>query len=139
MATFQKFNQFVTDVAHGLHDFSSDQLKYALTNVAPVAATDSRLDDITEIAYTNLVENRNITTATSANNAGVHEIDLTDTTATAQTGALPTFRYVVIYNDDEASTANKELIGFVDYGSALDLAVGESLDIDFADPSITIT
>ena len=55
MATYVKNNQFVEDLAHKVHDLSSDALTYYLTtNAAAPAATNSVLADITEIAYTNL-------------------------------------------------------------------------------------
>lgn len=38
MATFTKFDQFVEDLAKGVHNLSTGQIKVALTNTAPVAA-----------------------------------------------------------------------------------------------------
>jgi hypothetical protein len=55
MATYNKFQQFVEDLAHGVHNLSTNQLELALTNAAnaPVA-TNSVLANLTTIAYTNL-------------------------------------------------------------------------------------
>ena len=50
MASFAKFQQFVEDIAHKVHDLETDQLKLALTNTA-VNATDATVSDITEIAF----------------------------------------------------------------------------------------
>ena len=36
MATFNKFNQFVADIANKVHNLGSDTLKVGLTNTAPV-------------------------------------------------------------------------------------------------------
>ena len=68
MATGNKFNSFVEAVAEKVHNLGSDQLKVALTAVAPVA-TNTVLANLTEIAYTNL-SSRDITTSTSAQKIG---------------------------------------------------------------------
>ena len=127
MATYNKFNQFVEDVAHGVHDLATDQLVVALTNTAPVA-TNSVLADLTEISYTNL-SSRNITTSASAESSGTYKLTLSDLTLTAS-GAVATFRYVVIYNDNPTSPADP-LIAWYDYGSSITMANGETFDIDF--------
>ena len=127
MATYNKFQQFVEDQNNGVHDLANDQLVIALTNTLPVA-TNSVLADITEIAYTNL-SSRNITTISSTQTAGTYNLDLTDLTLTAS-GAVATFRYVVIYNDTPTSPANP-LIGWYDKGSAVTMASPETFLIDF--------
>ena len=40
MATFNKFNAFVADVANKTHNLGADTLKVMLTNTAPVPAID---------------------------------------------------------------------------------------------------
>ena len=140
MATYNKFQQFVEDVAHGVHDFSSHQLVVALTAAAnaPVA-TNSVLANLTEISYANC-STRNITTTSSADTAGVYKLTLTDLTLTASGGSVGPFRYVVIYNDTPTSPADP-LIAWFDYGSEITLANGESLNLDFDDANglFTIT
>jgi hypothetical protein len=42
------------------------------------------------------------------------------------TGTVPTFRYVVLFND--TATSN-ELIGYYDYGATVDLLNGETFTI----------
>lgn len=128
MATFNKFNAFVEHIAEGVHNLQSNQLVVALTNTAPTAAN-AVLADITQITYTNL-SSRNITTTSSSQTSGLYKLVLTDLTLTATGGSVGPFRYVVIYNDTPTSPADP-LIGFYDYGSALTLASGESLTIDF--------
>lgn len=130
MATYNKFNQFVEDLAHGVHNLSSDQLVVALTNTLPVA-TNNVLADITEIAYTNL-SSRNITTSSSAETSGTYKLTLSDLTLTASGGSVATFRYVVVYNDTPTSPANP-LIMWADYGSAVTMADGETFLVDFSD------
>ncbi len=127
MATFNKVNCFVEDVAEKVHNLGTDQLVIALSNSAPVA-TNTVLANITEIAYTNL-SSRNITTTSSAQTSGTYKLTLTDLVLTA-TGAVGPFRYVVIYNDTPISPADP-LIGWYDYGSSISLANGDTFTIDF--------
>ena len=127
MATFNKFNAFVENLAEKVHNLGSDQLVVALTNSAPTASN-SVLADITQITYTNL-SSRNITTSTSSQTSGLYKLVLTDLVLTA-TGAVGPFRYVVVYNDTPTSPADP-LIGYFDYGSSISLASGETLTIDF--------
>lgn len=128
MATFFPFQHFVEDLAHGLHNLSTAQLTVALTTAAnaPDSSTDEQLSHITEIAYTNL-SSRNITTSTSIQTAGVYRLVLSDLTLTAS-GAVATFRYVVIYNN---TSTNDRLIGFYDYGTNVTLGSGDTFAIDF--------
>ena len=125
MATFNKFNSFVEALAEGTHNLGSDTLTIALTNTAPVA-TNTVLANITEISYTN-VSSRVLTSVTSAQTSGTYTLDAADLVLTAS-GTVPTFRYVVLYNDTATSD---ELIGYYDYGSAVDLLNGETFTITF--------
>ncbi len=52
MASFNKFNSFVDDIAKGVHNLSTGALKVVLTNSAPVA-TNTILANITQIANGN--------------------------------------------------------------------------------------
>lgn len=126
MATYVKFQPFSEAVAEKVHNLGSDQLKIALTNVAP-NATDATLSQITEIAYTNL-STRNITTSTSAQSSGTYKLVLADLTLTSTGGTTGPFRYVVIYNDTSASD---NLIAYYDYGSSLTLQDGDAITLDF--------
>lgn len=138
MAVFNKFDQFVEDVAHQVHGLDTDQLVIALTAAADApVATNSVLANLTEITYTNL-STRNITTASSGQTSGVYTMGLTDLVLTASGGAVGPFRYVVIYNDTPTSPADP-LVGWYDYGSDLTLNDGEQLTIDFAASSLTLT
>ena len=136
MATFNKLNGFVENLAEQVHDLGGDSLKVALTNTAPasestnpaVNTADCILGNVTEISYTNC-SSRTITTNSSAQSSGTYKLVLTDLTLTASGGSVGPFRYVYIYND---TAAGDELIGYYDYGSALTLADGESLLIDFS-------
>ena len=85
------------------------------------------LANLTQISYTNCSA-RAITTTTSAQTSGTYKLVLADLVLTASGGSIAAFQYVVIYND---TATNDELIGWYDYGSALTLANGETLTIDF--------
>jgi hypothetical protein len=136
MATFNKFNAFAENVAEGVHNLASNQLRIALTNTAPVAAN-SVLTDLTEITYTNLSA-RNVTTSSSAQTGGVYKLTCADLVLTASGGSVGPFRYVVLYND---TAAGDPLIGWFDYGSSITLASGETLTVDFdqANGVLTLT
>lgn len=130
MATYNKFNQFVEDLAKGVHNFTSDAtctVTVALTNTLPVN-TNSVLADITQISYTNL-GSRVITGITAEQTSGTVTFTATDLTMTA-TGSVGPFRYVVLYNDDPTSPADP-LIGWYDYGSSITLNSGETFTVDF--------
>lgn len=127
MATFNKFNAFVADIANKVHNLGADQITVALTNTIPTAGN-TVLADITEIAYTNL-SSRNITTTSSTQTGGTYSLVLADLVLTAS-GAVPTFRYVVIYN---STTASGNLIGWYDYGSGVTMSNSETFTIDFTD------
>ena len=127
MATFNKIDAFVENLAEKVHNLGSDQLVVALTNSAPIASN-TVLANLTEISYTNL-SSRNITTSTSSQTSGTYKLVLTDLVLTAS-GAVGPFRYVAIYNDTPTSPADP-LIGWYDYGSSISLATGETLTIDF--------
>lgn len=128
-STFTLFNSFLADVANGVHNLGGDQLVVALCAAAnaPVAATDGQLSDLTTIAYTNL-SSRNLTTTSSSQVSGTYKLILADLNLAASGGDAAAFRYIVIYND---TATNDELIGYLDYGSDVVIADGESIDIDF--------
>ena len=134
MATYNKFQPFIENVAEGVHNLGTGQLVVALTNTAPAAAN-SVLADITQISYTNL-SSRNITTTSSSQTSGTYSLVLTDLVLTA-TGAVGPFRYVVIYNDTPTSPADP-LIAYYDYGSSISLANGETFTIDFGSSLFTL-
>ena len=128
MATFNKFQSFVEALAEKVHNLGSDTLTVALTNTLPVN-TNTQLSNITQISYTNIqngtTTGRNLAGVTSAQPSGTYKLDANDLVLTA-TGTVPTFRYVVLYND---TATNDELIGWYDYGAAVDLLNGETFTI----------
>ena len=137
MATFVKFNQFVYDLARKVHKLETaantgDALVIALTTTSPNAATHAVRADLSaiEIAYTNL-STRACVVSASGQSGGVYTLKITDLVLTAS-GAVATFRYVVLYNDTPTSPADP-LIGYWDYGANVTLANLETFTIDFDD------
>ena len=123
MATFNKFHSFVEALSEKVHNLGTDTLTVALSNTLPVN-TNTVLANITQITYTN-VSTRVLAGVTSAQTTGTYKLDANDLVLTAS-GTVPTFRYVVLYND---TATNDELIGWYDYGSAVDLLNGETFTI----------
>lgn len=139
MASMNKFQQFVEDLAKGVHNFTSDStctVTVALTAAAnaPVA-TNSILGNLTQISYTNL-SSRVVTGITAEHTTGTVTFTADDLVLTAS-GAVATFRYVVIYNDDPTSPADP-LIAWWDYGSDVTLASSETFTIDFTSGFATL-
>jgi len=130
MATFNKFNSFVEALAEKAHNLGSDTLKVAFSNAsnAPSASDDVKLADITTVSVANL-DSVTLTVSSSSQTSGTYKLVVADKTLTAS-GAVPAFRYVIIYND---TAANDELIAWYDYGSEVTLAKDDTFKLDFGD------
>jgi len=138
MTTLTKFEKFSENLGKGVFNLSTDQLKIALTNTAPNAATDSVYTDIVSpIAGTNLdgATPFNVTTTSFAQTGGTAKLVLADLILTA-TGSVGPFRYVVLYSD---TASNKELIGYYDYGSAVTLSTNDTFKVDWDGTNGAIT
>lgn len=142
MATFNKINDFVEDLSNGVHNFDSDTFKYALSNTAPASESpdpsadgNGVLANVTQVAYTNLAEDRTISTTGGTLSSGTLSFDGDNEVLTASGGSVGPFRYVYLYNDTATSD---ELIGYWDYGSSITLADGETLALNVATVFLTI-
>jgi hypothetical protein len=139
VATYNKFNNFVRHLCLGEIDLPSggDELQIYLSNATPDAEADEYKSDLAEITTGNGYTGPEDTANTMAEVTGTVTITGTKITITASGGAINQFRYIVLMD----STPSPEiLIAWWDYGSALDLADGESLTIKFnnGDPDGTI-
>lgn len=138
MATYNKFQQFMEDVFKGVHNFTSDSTSTITVALCAAAnapvATNAVLADLTQISYTNL-SSRVVTGVTAEHTTGTVHLTGTDLVLTAS-GAVATFRYVVLYNDDPTSPADP-LIAWFDHGSDVTLANGETYTINFATDILT--
>lgn len=130
MAAFTVVTSLKEALAEGIHNLSTGALKVALCAAAnaPVI-TDSELGDLTAVSLTNLADDT-LTTTSSGLDSTTYELVIADKVLTASGGSVGPFRYVVVYDDTATSD---ELIGFVDYGSDLTLADGETLTLNFDD------
>ena len=128
MATYTKFQCFVKDLAHGVHNFDTNTIKVALSSAAnaPSASADAVLADITTIAAP-AVDSVTLTKGSSGQTSGTYKLVVADLTMTAS-GTVGPFRYVIIYNDTAASDP---LICYFDYGSEVTLASGDTFKLDF--------
>lgn len=136
MPALVKYNNFVKDMAEGVHNFSTHVVKAILTNTAPTVATDTVRGasgaSVGELSTGNGYTNGGATCTftSSTQTAGVYKLVLADPTAwTASGGTVGPFRYIILYNDTPTSPADP-LIGYYDYGSAVTLQIGETFTVD---------
>lgn len=125
MASFVKFDKFLLNVFKKVFNFSSDQLKLALTNTAPTGSSDNQYSDLTSPVSANL-SSLSVTTTSFTQTSGTSKLVCADPTLTAS-GSVSAFRYVVLYDD---TASNKELVSYWDYGSSLTMANTETLLVD---------
>lgn len=143
MASYNKFNQFVGDLAAKVHNLGSDALKLILSNTAP-SASNAVYADITEIASGNgyTTGGTAVTVTTSSQSSGTYTLAANQVTWTSTTADMAAFRYVVLYNTTP-TTPLKPLIGWWDYGSSLTLhgANGDTFTVLFngANPGTVLT
>lgn len=141
MASFVPFNKFLSQLANGGYNLGSDDLKFALSNTAPTAATDTVFDPITKhpppaAANGYTTGGHAATIDSSAESGGTYTLACTtDVVITATAGGIGPFRYVILYDD---TSATDMLIGYWDYGSSITLASGETFTIDVTASLLTI-
>ena len=124
------FDHFVEDLAKGVHNLDVDLLTIALSNTLPDSDIDETLSNIFEISYTNLSTRFIPGTITAVETAGVLKLlCASDLTLTAS-GAVPTFQYIIIYNDTPTSPLDP-LIGWYDFGTTVTMANTETFLVDF--------
>jgi hypothetical protein len=128
MAAFNKFNQFVADLATKVHDLNSDALKIMLvSSPAPIAANTVKAN-LTEIAEGNgYTAGGSVAAFVSGNDtSGTYKLILSPVVFTAASGAIGPFQYAVLYN---STTTGGNLIGWWDYGTAITLTSGNSFTV----------
>lgn len=127
MAVMNKFDQFVLDLASGVHNLNAAALKILLTNAAPVR-TNKVKADLTEIAAGNgYAAGGNAALFNSGGDAaGLYKLVLAPVAFTAAGGNIGPFEFAVLYN---ASNAAGNLIGWWDYGLAITLTNGNTFTV----------
>ena len=138
MASFNKFENFVEDLCEGVHDLTADQVEIYLSNATPSASGDAVKADLAESSTGNGYTGPQDTQNTGAEASGTYTLTGTKVVITASGGAIAQFRYVVLQNTTPTSPADP-LIGWWDYGSALDLQDGESFSVKFNNSDTTGT
>lgn len=134
MAAYNKFQDYVEQLAKAVHNWSSHVFKAVLSNSAPSAAN-TILSDITQISngggYTGGAGGGlTLDTVTLTETSGTAKVTIADEVFTASGATVGPFRYVPIYNDTATSPADA-LVMWYDYGSSISLLDTETFTIDF--------
>lgn len=144
MATYNKFNSFVEDLAEKVHNLGSDTIMVLLTNTAPVAG-DTVVDTVSTPCIVKASSNGNeiaagngytkkgnqASVSSSAQSSGTYKLVLSDpATWTASGGTIGPFRYAVMFNDTGGAGATRPVIAWWDYGSSITLQIGETFTVD---------
>ena len=141
MATLQKVEDLGGYLAKALINFADsggDTIRLHCSNTLPSSETSDPTQDGNGIlgnvstVSTNLNVPLTVARGTNTQTNGAYAVVMQDATISASGGAGSQFRYIYVYNDSMTSPVDG-LIGYYDYGSALDLADGESLEVDFGD------
>ena len=127
MASYVKYQKGVEALVEGINA-GSDAWKIALSNRAPVVATDATLADAVEISAGNgyTAGGNAATTTSSSQTSGTYKLVLASpATWTASGGSMGPFQYAILYD----STTNN-LVGYWNYGSALTLNSGDTFTVN---------
>jgi hypothetical protein len=132
MATFNKFQDFVEQLAKGVHVMGTHTLKATLGNTAPSASLDAVYADLpTQLSTANGYTSGGpaLDSVTLTETGGTATLAIADEVITASGGSIGPFQYVSMYNDTPTSPADP-LIQYYDAGSVT-LADTETFTIDF--------
>jgi hypothetical protein len=141
MATYVKYETAVEKLCNKLIDAfgTTDTWKAVIHTDAPVAATDSVLTDLTQIAgnngYTTGGENITFNSTRTGGTVTATGTDVVWTASTGNLGSSTTGRYVSVYDDTALSD---DLWCSWDYGATFTVAVSETLTLDFGASIFTI-
>ena len=140
MAAFNKFHQFVEDLAKKVHNLDADTLTIMLVNSPAPVATNSVKGDLTEISagFGYSAGGSALTTIDAEQTTGTLKLTADDLVFTAAGGSIGPFRYAVLYNDTPTSPADP-LIGWWDYGSSVTLLDTETFTVDLSQASGILT
>jgi len=133
MAVFNKFYQFVQDVANKVHNLGGDSLKMMLTNTAPTLSTSKVNGDLTEITaqggYT--AGGAAVVIGSSVQSSGIYRLIPSADVVWSGTGSgFGPFRYIVLYNSSAGADAtHRPLIAVWDFGSNVTINSGDSFTV----------
>jgi hypothetical protein len=131
LATYNKFQPFVQNLANQLINLGSDTLKVMLSNTLPLATYGVKAS-IAEISAGNgyTAGGAAVTITSSLQVGGTYILLPTPSTSAifTATGTLGPFRYAVLY---DSTPAAGYLISWYDYGAPITLASGGSFIVAF--------
>jgi len=125
-----KFQDFVEQLGLKQHNLNTETFRIALSNTAPVntqtvfAPGTNHPPPAAANGYT--TGGHDITNVWSET-TGTATLNGTDVTITATAGGIGPFRYIILYNDDNATDM---LCLYYDHGSSITLNDGESYVFD---------
>lgn len=110
-----------------VHDFKHDQFRVALSVAASApVATNKLLVDLTTVVWSKLSSSS--ISVTDFTNVGATASAIWANLTLTSSGDAPTFRYITVYN---FTAATQPLVGWVDYGSNVQLNNNDTLAITF--------
>jgi hypothetical protein len=132
MASAVKFYSYTEALGKGLIDYSSDTFKIVATSTAPSASTWTTYSSISTAETTGgngyTTGGLTVSGVTPSTSSGTYKVTMSNLVITATGGSIAAMRYFVLMDDTDST---KPLICYWDYGSTLNLAVGESVTITF--------
>jgi hypothetical protein len=130
MAAFNKFNQFVKDLADKVHNLGSDSLKIMLTDVAPGRDEHGQGEHHRDRGRQRLYgrRQRRGLCLRRANQRHLQAYPVSRRIHGIAGGSIAQFRYAVLYNDTPTSPADP-LIGWYDYGAEINVTNGNSFTV----------
>jgi len=139
MPTLIPYDSFAEAIGDGTIDLDSDILKMALftDTYVPNVATDTQYSGLTgEVAGGNgyTATGKTLPNVTLDRSANVATLDA-DSVQWDATGSGFTFRYAVLYS----GVAGNNLIGYLDFGSNIVVAAGNSLTLNITSGLISLT
>lgn len=140
MATFVKYQSFVTELGKGTHQLhaAGHTFKVILSNTAPNVSTHTVRADVTELSTANGYTSGGTDIQNDyTGSGGTGTMTAVDVVFTASGGSVGPFRYAIIYNDTPTSPVDP-LMGYYDYNSSITLADTETFTIDFGASLSTI-
>ena len=140
MATYNKFYDFVEQLATAKHDLTAagDVLKVYLSNTQPTSGM-TTFGDCAEITPTMGYPTGGTDIANDISETdGTLTMTATDVTFTASGGSFGPFRYAVVYNSTQASPSSP-LVCWWDYGSSISCNDTETFTVDFGASVLTLS
>jgi hypothetical protein len=135
MATWARPDIFSRNLTEKVYDLDSDVFRFVLSNTAPVAGSTNLLSDVTQIAagggYTQMTDGAGgllATMATLSSSGQVTTVALNGNVVLTASGAVATFRYIILIDDTPTSPFNP-VVGWLDHGTTITMAATDTYTI----------